>query len=79
MRLRVRVRVCVWANISEEVESIDLASEDFIMSLFVEKSPQNSPLGHYPREVWLDLNTKSYKLPFFAFHLILDMSVFVCV
>ncbi len=49
------------------------------MSLFVKKSPQNSPLGHYPREVWLDLNTKSYKLPFFAFHLILDMSVFVCV
>ncbi len=49
------------------------------MSLFVEKSPQDSPLGHYPREVWLDLNTKSYKLPFFAFHLILDMSVVVCV
>ncbi len=30
------------------------------MSLFVEKSPKNSPLGHYPREVWLDLNTKNY-------------------
>lgn len=64
------------ANISEEVESIDLSNEGFIMSFFVEKLSKKSLLGHH---TWENLALFKYKeRTINRFHCIFFF-IFICV